>query len=82
MVLAEAEIIIAAAQEAEKKGGRPRKHKERLQIKVSSEVAAFLRSLKGGDDGYSGYLESLIQSDPRFHTFVAERDAPSAVSCV
>jgi DNA helicase-2/ATP-dependent DNA helicase PcrA len=84
-VLAEAETILAAAQETEKQervGGRPRTHKERLQIKVSSQVAAFLRSLKGGDDGYSGYLETLIQSDPRFRAFLAERDEPSSVSCV
>jgi superfamily I DNA/RNA helicase len=81
-VVAEAETIAAAHEEKRSGGGRPRKHKERLQIKVSSEVAAYLRSLKGGDDGYSGYLETLIQSDPRFHAFLAERDEPSPLSCV
>jgi superfamily I DNA/RNA helicase len=82
-VLAEAEAIVATAQEEEKRaGGRPRKHKERLQIKVSSEVAAYLRSLKGGDDGYSGYLETLIQSDPRFRAFTQQPTELSDISCV
>ena len=82
-VIAEAEAIVATAQEEEKRaGGRPRKHKERLQIKVSSEVAAYLRSLKGGDDGYSGYLETLVQSDPRFSAFIEHITEPSDISCV
>jgi hypothetical protein len=76
-VLAEAEAIIS--QETKKTGGRPRKQKERLQIKVSREVAAYLRSLKGGDDGYSGYLETLVRSDPQFAAFT-EQIAP--LSCV
>ncbi len=82
-VLAEAEAIVATVREEEKRaGGRPRKHKERLQIKVSSEVAAYLRSLKGGDNGYSGYLEALIQSDPRFRAFTELRSELSDISCV
>lgn len=84
-VIAEAEAIVATAQETEKRekiGGRPRKHKERLQIKVSSDVAAYLRSLKGGDDGYSGYLEALIQSDPRFRAFTAQPTELVDISCV
>ena len=79
-VLAEAEAIVAILQEAGKKaGGRPKKQKERLQIKVSSDVAAYLRSLKGGDDGYSGYLEALIRSDPQFTRFLKPQQHP--ISC-
>jgi hypothetical protein len=76
LVLAEAEAIIS--QGTKKTGGRPRKQKERLQIKVSREVAAYLRSLKGGDDGYSGYLETLVRGDPQFAAFT-EQIAP--LSC-
>ncbi len=78
-----AEEMVAPAHEEEKRvGGRPRKHKERLQIKVSSDVAAYLRSLKGGDNGYSGYLESLVQSDPRFVAFTEQALTTSPLSCV
>ena len=78
-----AEEMVAPMQEEEKRlGGRPRKHKERLQIKVSSDVAAYLRSLKGGDNGYSGYLESLVQSDPRFVAFTEQALTTSPLSCV
>ena len=78
-VIAEAEAIVASheAQEAKKAGGRPKKQKERLQIKVSHEVATYLRSLKGGDDGYSGYLEALVRSDPQFAVFCEQ-----SISCV
>src|SRR5262249_20183716 len=62
-VRAFAEAILARET---RKTGRPRKHKERVHIKVSSEVASYLRSLKGGDDGFSGYLETLIRADPHF----------------
>jgi hypothetical protein len=82
-VIAEAEAIVATAQEEEKRaGGRPRKHKERLHIKVSSEVAAYLRSLKGEDDGYSGYLETLVQCDPRFRACTQQPTELSDISCV
>jgi len=93
-VIAEAEAVVAQydelrtaplaqeepSHEAKKAaGGRPRKQKERLQIKVSHEVAAYLRSRKGGDaEGYSGYLEALIRNDPGFAVFLGH---PS-ISCV
>ncbi len=51
--IAQAEAIVAI-HEDKRAEGRPRKHKERLQIKVSSDIAAYLWSLKGSDDGYSG----------------------------
>jgi len=75
--IAQAEAIVAI-HEDKKAGGRPRKHKERLQIKVSSDVAAYLWSLKGANDGYSGYLEALIRSDPQFASFTEE----AMLSCV
>jgi superfamily I DNA/RNA helicase len=93
-VIAEAETVVAqydelhtaplaqeeAPQQAKKAaGGRPKKQKERLQIKVSRDVAAYLRSRKGGDaEGYSGYLEALIRNDPGFAAFL---EHPS-ISCV
>jgi len=93
-VIAEAEAVVAqydelhtaqlaheeAPQQAKKAaGGRPKKQKERLQIKVSRDVAIYLRSRKGGDaEGYSGYLEALIRNDPGFAAFL---EHPS-ISCV
>ncbi len=78
-----AEEMVAPLHEEEKRvGGRPRKHKERLQIKVSSDVAAYLRSLKGGDNGYSGYLEALVQSDPQFAAFTEQALKTSPLLCV
>jgi ATP-dependent exoDNAse (exonuclease V) beta subunit len=80
-MVTEAKAIVAVHEEKRTGGGRPRKQKERLQIKVSGDVAVYLRSLKGGGDGYSGYLEALIRSDPQFALF-AEQTTLSLVSCV
>ncbi|MDQ2905443.1 MAG: ATP-dependent helicase [Chloroflexota bacterium] len=58
-------------------GGRPRTNKERLQVKLDPDVAAFLRSLKGGDDGYSGYLTALVRNDPQFVTYQERQQVPA-----
>src|SRR5579883_1195382 len=78
-LVVEAEALPTHQEQASKKGGRPRKDKMRLQIKVSQEVVAYLRTLKGGDDGYSGYVESLIRNDPQFLQFLA---SSHTISCV
>jgi hypothetical protein len=48
-----------------------------VQIKVSCDVAAYLLTLKGGDDGYSGYLEGLVRSDPQFAAFLEQHTISS-----